>query len=573
MGGVGKWIKKQAKSATKIVKDPVKWAENAGRTVGKGVAAAAPVIGKIPGVGQIAAPMLAAAGSIAGGGNMQDHLKAGLAAGIPLGKIPGLQNLSASLASKVPGGVVGNVLKGAGQGAVKGVMSGGGVKGALQGAAKGGAGALPIPGGFKLPGGGFNVNMLGIPGGDLKPTGGIAGGQPGQPADPSGGGGWMDILSGVLGKVGGGIADAAKGAGTFAKENPELVGAGLGALGGYFDSAAQERMHKERMLEDQRQFDMQHQLMNKQHGINAGQQANTFNRQLETNPIRDQAIFLLQQRMGMTPQAFKPRDMFNESTSSAVPQHGGIDLAKLAAAAASYRSGMGGTNPSVAQGLMAPLLQQGGAPNATIPSGRAQPLVPPQQSAPAPQAWPTAPAPTSPAPTSPAPRPALGGFNKTQPIQDRAKEAIAAFAQPGGTKQAIATLSQPGAGAPGVGASASAKDPLARVKALGAQPKLTPSAPVGAPIKDVPILGAPAAPPPAAPSPPRPVAPIMPEPPRPTAGGSLISPPVAPTVAKVPAKIAELAEEEKRRAGAKAPNAAAIAALLSARIPTSQRAR
>lgn len=68
------WFSKQLGSVKKIVTDPKKWAENAGRTLGQGAQIAAPFLP--PGFRELASM----GGSIAAGENKMHHLKAGVGA-------------------------------------------------------------------------------------------------------------------------------------------------------------------------------------------------------------------------------------------------------------------------------------------------------------------------------------------------------------------------------------------------------------------------------------------------------------------------------------------------------------
>jgi len=64
--------------------------------------------------------------------------------------------------------------------------------------------------------------------------------------------------------------------------------------------------------------------------------SNSLARQSAMLPMRDQAAYMLQQRLGMTPRTFSP------STMGGSGSPGGIDLNQLSQAAAAYKPGMGG---------------------------------------------------------------------------------------------------------------------------------------------------------------------------------------------------------------------------------------
>lgn len=93
----------------------------------------------------------------------------------------------------------------------------------------------------------------------------------------------------------------------------------------------------------------QKQQIEDQWKLQSGQEASQLQHQQDTAPIRDQAMYLLQQRLGMTPQTFQPHDLYNQSSSSATPQYGGYNPQQLQASQASYQPGMGNVNTTVNQ--------------------------------------------------------------------------------------------------------------------------------------------------------------------------------------------------------------------------------
>lgn len=99
----------------------------------------------------------------------------------------------------------------------------------------------------------------------------------------------------------------------------------------------------------QAQAKTQKQQIEDQWKLQSGQEASQLQHQQDTAPIRDQAMYMIQQRLGMTPQTFKPHDLYNQSTSSATPQYGGYNPQQLQQAAANYQPGMGGVNTGVNQ--------------------------------------------------------------------------------------------------------------------------------------------------------------------------------------------------------------------------------
>lgn len=73
---------KLGKGAKKLATNPVKWAENAGRSVGKAASDAAPLVGLIPGVGTLYGASIGALGSVAAGNNARTSLSKGIQGGL-----------------------------------------------------------------------------------------------------------------------------------------------------------------------------------------------------------------------------------------------------------------------------------------------------------------------------------------------------------------------------------------------------------------------------------------------------------------------------------------------------------
>lgn len=103
--------------------------------------------------------------------------------------------------------------------------------------------------------------------------------------------------------------------------------------------------------------------------VSLGQSAMQTQRGLDSAPIRDRAMYLLQQRLGMTPQTFQPHDIYNQSTSAATPQYGGYNPQQMAQAQAAYTPGAGNVNTAVADQYMNKI---GYGQNETNPLGTAQ---------------------------------------------------------------------------------------------------------------------------------------------------------------------------------------------------------
>jgi hypothetical protein len=84
-----------------------------------------------------------------------------------------------------------------------------------------------------------------------------------------------------------------------------------------------------------------------------GHDAISAQRAIETSPLRDQAIYMLQKRAQSPPTPYQPRDPLNPHATpqgAASDPHGG--LAANAAAAASYTPGAGGVDTSIYQALI-----------------------------------------------------------------------------------------------------------------------------------------------------------------------------------------------------------------------------
>lgn len=117
------------------------------------------------------------------------------------------------------------------------------------------------------------------------------------------------------------------------------IGAGIQGLGAGITGQAQANQQKKQASQDWR--------------LQSGAEASQLQHQQDTAPIRDQAMYLLQQRLGMTPQTFQPHDMYNQSTSAATPQYGGYNPQQLQQAQAAYQPGMGNVNTGVNQQAIA----------------------------------------------------------------------------------------------------------------------------------------------------------------------------------------------------------------------------
>lgn len=119
---------------------------------------------------------------------------------------------------------------------------------------------------------------------------------------------------------------------------PILAAAAIAqAVGSAANAWSQSRQSAADRRERTRQFDASHQL-------NKDSLAATLSRQLGLNPMRDQAAFMLRNRMGQPSQRFQ----FGQSD-------GGIDQTALNQQNAGYTQGAGGLDPRVMQTILARL--------------------------------------------------------------------------------------------------------------------------------------------------------------------------------------------------------------------------
>lgn len=215
------------------MRNPVKWAENAGRTVGKAAKQAAPVVGLIPGVGTVAGAAIGGLGSVLSGGNMQSHLKSGLSgalSGYANTKLLGGEGYKGIL-SQIPGMGAGTSAMpstaAAGNTAVSAVpAASGGASGTLMGQ-YGGTGAGGLFGGASGGGVGVGAGQIGGTLGSALPEVVSLGTNAASTAAPS--------LFGRAASIG------AKALG-IAEKYPNAVGGALSALGGLGGNDRENRL-------------------------------------------------------------------------------------------------------------------------------------------------------------------------------------------------------------------------------------------------------------------------------------------------------------------------------------------
>lgn len=136
-------------------------------------------------------------------------------------------------------------------------------------------------------------------------------------------------------------------------KRPGALEATGNVVGGYLEGQAAGKIADADRKWDREKF-------GRTQGLDEGAAAVGLGRELSMAPMKDQAMFMLQQRMGLSPGAFKPRDMFNESTSAETPQLGGVDLEEWKRKNAGYTPGRGGYNTDIQKLLLQKLGYGGG---------------------------------------------------------------------------------------------------------------------------------------------------------------------------------------------------------------------
>ena len=137
------------------------------------------------------------------------------------------------------------------------------------------------------------------------------------------------------------------------------------ALGSAYSSARSASEERRRTREGARQFNVgnarEFEIASRQRMLDEAAQANTLRRQMDLAPLRDRVQFQLMARAGLSPGAFKPRDLFNPlSNPTGQPQQGGINLNALQAQVADYRPGQGGATTSLQEALLRQMGYTGG---------------------------------------------------------------------------------------------------------------------------------------------------------------------------------------------------------------------
>lgn len=186
--------------------------------------------------------------------------------------------------------------------------------------------------------------------GALSPTTGMSAAAGGVPLATMGGSSFAPAVAGGAGAAGAagaatGLGGAATGGGmnftdwlNLGKTTADTIGTAISGTPTQQQIDAALKMNAANLQSTQRsQQDAE------------GQQAMGVQSYLNSAPLRDRILYLLQSRLGQSPGAFKPQDMFNPGPNTTNPSLGGIDPTAMAAANAAYQPGMGGANTGVAQ--------------------------------------------------------------------------------------------------------------------------------------------------------------------------------------------------------------------------------
>ena len=236
---------------------------------------------------------------------------------------------------------------------------GGMVAGKLGGAAKGAAGkAIPNVDTSAMP---AAANVIGNRAGAAATgiggfSGGVVGGMPvllPQAAKAAGGGVAQNAVKSIAQNFGGQVVKNLTGSPTGPAnsggggwlDKPGMIEGLFGLAGGALSGYGQGQMADKDRAWDKEKF-------GREMVIPEGEAAMGAQRSMEMSPMRDKALYLLTQRMGMQPQSFVPHDIYNPSYGSGAPQLGGYDQNKLNAQNEAYKPGMGGTNTDIQKMLL-----------------------------------------------------------------------------------------------------------------------------------------------------------------------------------------------------------------------------
>ena len=144
-------------------------------------------------------------------------------------------------------------------------------------------------------------------------------------------GGSMDVADG---NGGGAAAANGNGGGSFWK-SPGVLEAGIGLAGSALAGYGQGKIADADRKWDKEKF-----------GIDT---APGLQRDINAGPMKDQAAYMLMQRMGLPMSSFSPRDMFNPGGAGT---QGGYDQGAFNQVAQNYKPGMGGQSTLVQQQLL-----------------------------------------------------------------------------------------------------------------------------------------------------------------------------------------------------------------------------
>lgn len=161
------------------------------------------------------------------------------------------------------------------------------------------------------------------------------------------------IIAAGIGAVGSGLTGY--GQAQQAKQNQKLTAAQL---------AAQQGLNYQQLGQSDRQFGQTSNLNRANALDQRAVGAADLQRRLNLAPLSDQASYFLQQRAGMPPSAFQPRDFTRGTRPGAGAPTGGVTAGMNQAAQAmqGYRAGMGGIDTSALRGAIGRLQDESQLP-------------------------------------------------------------------------------------------------------------------------------------------------------------------------------------------------------------------
>jgi hypothetical protein len=170
------------------------------------------------------------------------------------------------------------------------------------------------------------------------------------------------IASNSNGNGSGIVEGEPRGSGSWWKK-PGVAEAGIGLAGNIIQGYGQGKIADADRKWDREKFGQELGWEKDQYGMN---NAPGLQRQIEAAPMRDRAMYMLAQRMGMPQSDFSPRDIFNPGGTGSL---GGFDQNQINTANAAYTPGAGGTDPTI----LKQILQKMGYGQPPIPAPGQQP--------------------------------------------------------------------------------------------------------------------------------------------------------------------------------------------------------